>query len=194
MAKLFLIRHGMTDVVGRVLAGWTPGVHLNTEGRQQVERLTKRLSGTRIDAIYSSPLERTRETAREIAAAQGLDVVVSEGVGEVRYGEWTGKTIEEVAGDARWRRWNEHRGEARSPGGESMLEIQSRVVSELLRIADAHPDQTVAVVSHGDPIRAAMAYFLATPLHLVLRIAIDPASVSVVRIEEWGIEVLGLNG
>lgn len=193
MAFILLIRHGMTDVAGKQLAGWSPGVHLNAEGREQVQRLSERLRLTPLTAVYSSPLERTAETARTLAEPHSLPVQVRERVGEVRYGEWTGKWASEVENDPRWRQWNEHRGESRCPGGESMLEIQARVVDELLEIASHHRDQTVAVVSHGDPIRAAMAYFLGMPLDLVLRLEIDPASTSELRIEPWGVQVRGLN-
>lgn len=193
MATIHLIRHGMTDVAGKQLAGWTPGVFLNEEGREQVQRLGAQLKQVRLLAVYSSPLERTVETARALAGPQGIEVQIRERIGEVRYGEWTGKWAAEVDQDPRWRRWNSQRAEARCPGGESMLEIQARVVDELLEIGFAHPDQHVAVVSHGDPIRAAVAYFLGTPLELVLRIEIDPASDNILQIEEWGVKVKGVN-
>lgn len=184
----------MTDVAGKQLSGWTEGIALNAEGRSQVAQLGRQLAGTKLAGVYASPLERTVQTATAIAAPQGLAVETSAGIGEVHYGEWTGRWIEgDVEQDPRWHRWNAHRAEARCPGGESMLEIQSRVVAELLAIAARHPDGTVAVVSHGDPIRAGLAYFLGTPLDMVLRIEIDPASLSVVRLEEWGVQVAGVN-
>ena len=155
-------------------------------------RLGAALRKRRLEAVYASPLERTRETAKAIAAPQGLTVQIEEAVWEVDYGDWTGRWVSEVTEDEGWRHWNQHRGESRSPGGESMLEIQARTVHGLLRIAEQHQG-TVAVVSHGDPVRSAVAYFLGVPLDMFLRIEIDPASVSILQIEKWGVRVQGVN-
>ena len=193
MALLLLIRHGMTDVVNKQLSGWTAGIQLNAQGREEVESLGNQLKNVQLAAIYCSPLERTVETAEAIAAPHGLKVVASEGVGEIRYGDWTGLWGKDVEHDPVWHRWNAHRGESRCPNGESMIELQARMVGNLLDIASRHADQTVAVVSHGDPIRSAVAHFLGVSLAMVLRIEIDPASVSAVRIEPWGVKVLCLN-
>ena len=193
MALILLIRHGMTDAVGRQLVGWTPGVHLNAEGRGEARRLGEFLRPSPIAAVYASPLERTAETAREVAQPHGLAVNVRERLGEVRYGDWTGRMLEEVEADPRWHFWNERRGEARCPNGESMAEIQDRMAAELRDIARRHADETVAVVSHGDPIRAAMSYFLGMPLDMVLRLQIDTASVSTIQFDPPWITVSGLN-
>jgi len=193
MATLYLIRHGMTDAVGRSLAGWTPGVHLNEEGRAEVSALAAALQRIPLAAVYSSPLERTVETARAVARLQTLGVQIRERLGEVRYGEWTGKTLLNVSTDPRWLRWNEHRAEARCPSGESMLEIQARMIDELLELALQHPRANIAVVSHGDPIRAAVAYFLGMPLQMALRLEIGTASASIVQVEAWGVVVKGVN-
>jgi probable phosphomutase (TIGR03848 family) len=193
MATLILIRHGMTDVAGKQLSGWSPGIFLNDQGRAEVASLGQALESEPIRAVYSSPLERTIETARAIAAPHSLEVETRERVGEVRYGDWTGRWIKDIQGDPDWRHWNEHRAEARAPNGESMLEIQARVVDELLTIAACHGSETVAVVSHGDPIRAAIAYFLGVPLDLFLRIEIDPASMTKIQVESWGVRVLYVN-
>lgn len=193
MATLFLIRHGLTDMAGKQLSGWTPGVLLNEVGKAQVARLGEEMKATPLAAVYASPLERTVETARAVAGPQGIEVQLRDGIGEVKYGDWTGKWVSDVADDPEWKRWNTLRGESRCPGGESMLEIQARVVSELFDIARAHAEQNVAIVSHGDPIRAAVAYFLGVPLDLFLRLQIDPASVSAVQISEWGVNVLCVN-
>lgn len=182
----------MTDVAGKQLSGWTPGIYLNEEGRGQVSRLGERLRERSLEAVYASPLERTRETAQAIAGPQGLEVQIEEAIGEVNYGDCTGLWGPDVIDDPAWRHWNEHRGESRCPGGESMVEIQARVAGALLNIAGRHKGE-VAVVRHGDPIRAAVAYFLGVPLDLFLRIEIDPASVSIVQIEPWGVKVKGVN-
>jgi len=193
MATLFLVRHGMTDAAGKQLVGWTPGVHLNAEGRAQVTRLAEYFRSERFAAVYSSPLERALETAQAIAATAGIAVQIRDELGEVRFGRWTGKHTSELEHDAEWRAWNERRDQSRIPGGESMLEIQSRMIAELLRMACEHGNANIGIVSHGDPIRAAIAYFLGAPLASVTRIEVAPASISVVRVESWGIQVLGVN-
>ena len=186
MTTFLLIRHGMTDAVGRRIVGWLPGVSLNDEGRRQAERLGQAL---RVDAVYSSPLERAMETAQ----AMGLPVIARDELGEIRFGEWTGQTLEELERDERWRRWNTERGALRAPGGESMAEVRDRMIGELRRLQKEHPRQTVAVVSHGDPIRAAIVGLLDAPMDAVLRLQIHPASVSVVRKDEGWWEIDGVN-
>lgn len=103
VTHILLIRHGMNDyLVTRRLAGRLPGVHLNAEGRAQAQALGERLASTPIAAVYSSPLERTVETAEPIAAGHGLPVVPMEAVGEAICGEWAGRAIEELLQTARW--------------------------------------------------------------------------------------------
>ena len=90
MTLLVLIRHGVTAATDSgVLGGWTPGVHLTDPGREQADRLAERLAGVAIQSIYSSPLERCRETAAALAAARDLRVLARSDLGEVRYGSWT---------------------------------------------------------------------------------------------------------
>jgi probable phosphomutase (TIGR03848 family) len=193
MALILLIRHGMTDVAGKQLSGWTPGIQLNSQGRNEVRSLGEELRTVPLSAVYASPLERTVETAEALAGQHGLKVITRDRVGEIQYGDWTGLWGPDVENDPAWRHWNTHRAESRCPNGESMLDVQARVVDEILAISRDHPDQIVAVVSHGDPIRSAVAYFLGVSLDMVLRIEIDPASVSAIRIEDWGVKVLCVN-
>ena len=189
----YLIRHATNDLVGKAIPGWMPGVHLNADGRAQAERVAEKLAGRGITKVYSSPLERAVETAGPIAKIVGAPAEIREGLGEIRAGEWTGKTLTELDADRRWRRFNEYRGGAPVPGGELMIECQARMVAELLCLREEHPQETLAVISHADPLRAVLAYFLGMPLDLYIRIEISPASVSVLRLEEWGAQVLRLN-
>ena len=157
MMNLLLIRHAINDWVGDRLAGWTPGVHLNDEGRAQAATLARRLEKVPLAAVYSSPLERTLETAQPLAQAHSLAVQVREGLGEAQYGDWTGRSLKELKDDKMWPAVQVYPSGARFPGGESMRETQARIVAELDTIRDAHPDQTVVVVSHSDPIKMAVA-------------------------------------
>jgi broad specificity phosphatase PhoE len=194
MTTFLLIRHGMTDAVGRYLAGWTAGVHLNENGREQVVQLGGILASLRLDAVYSSPLERARETAEAVAIHHGCAVRLRDGLGEVRFGDWTGCSIAELNdGDPGWRTWNSHRATSRTPNGESYLELQNRVVSELMSIARDHPDGLVAVVSHADALRAAMIQFLGMPGDFCLRLDVRPASVSILHITAGEPRIAALN-
>ena len=134
----------------------------------------------RLDAIYCSPLDRTRETAAPLTAHRAVPVQISDALLEIDYGDWTGRRIEELGGDEQWTQWNRYRSGTRVPNGESMTEIQIRIVAEMQRLSDLHPGQNVALVSHGDVIKAAVAHFLGVPLDLFQRIEISPASVSIV--------------
>jgi broad specificity phosphatase PhoE len=140
MTRLLLIRHAHHDFLGGALAGWLPGVSLSAKGKAQAARLPERLSGAGIQAIYSSPLDRAMETAQPLADRLGLRIQVREDLGEIRYGDWTGRTMTELETDPLWRRFNTHRASTRAPGGELMLEIQARMVRELDCIRQSHPN------------------------------------------------------
>ena len=193
MMNLLLIRHARNDWVGERLAGWTPGVHLNEEGLSQASGLTRQLAGVPIAAIYCSPLERTLETAQPLAEAHGLAVQVREGLGETRYGEWTGRTLKELGEEKLWPVVQIYPGGARFPGGESLREVQARMVAELDAIRDAHAGQTVAVVSHSDPIKLAVAHYTGLPLDLFQRLTISPASVTAFAFTRFGPRLICLN-
>jgi probable phosphomutase (TIGR03848 family) len=193
MMVLLLIRHAVTDWVGERLAGWTPGIHLSEEGRAQAAALAQLLADVPLAAIYSSPLERTLETAQPLADARGLAVQVREGLGETRCGDWTGRTLKELQQDELWPVVQTYPGGFRFPGGESMREIQVRMVAELDAIREAHAGQIVAAVSHADPIRMAAAYYAGLPLDLFQRLAISPASVTAFAFSRFGPHLACLN-
>lgn len=180
MALLLLIRHGLTDATGRRLTGWTPGVHLSDRGREQSERLVERLSGVPIRALYSSPLERCLETAAPISATRGIEIDVRDDLGEVRYGDWTGRPLAQLARTKLWRAVQQVPSRVRFPGGESLLEVQERAVREAERILTAHPRGTAALFSHGDVIRLLLAHFTGVHPDLFQRLIVEPASVSAV--------------
>jgi probable phosphomutase (TIGR03848 family) len=191
--NLILIRHAVNDWVGEKLAGWTPGVHLNDEGRAQAAALARRLAEVPLTAIYSSPLERTLETAEPLAQAHGLAVHVREGLGEAQYGDWTGRTLKELRDEKLWPVVQVYPSGARFPAGESMREVQARIVAELDAIRDSHMGQTVAVVSHSDPIKMAVAYYTGLALDLFQRLTISPASVTAFAFTQFGPRLLCMN-
>jgi probable phosphomutase (TIGR03848 family) len=195
VVQLILIRHAQNEWVrtGR-LAGWTPGVHLNDEGKQQAEALGRRLASANLQAVYSSPLERAVETAEAITAHYpDLSVAVEEGVGEVNFGEWTGKRLRQLRRKRLWEVVQNFPSGARFPQGESLREMQNRVVSTLERLADAHPGGRIAVVAHSDVLKAAIAHFAGIHLDLFQRLIISPASISIVALGRSGVRIIRLN-
>ncbi len=180
MTILLLIRHASNDFLkeGR-LAGWTPGLHINGQGQREADALARRLAQIPLSAIYSSPLERAVDTAQTVAACHKLDVQIREDLGETHTGEWTGKLIKEVEGLETWKKIQERPVGVPLPGGESVDQVQARMVAAIDAIVAAHPNQVVAVVSHADPLKAAIAHYLGLDLNNFQRIAINPASVTV---------------
>jgi probable phosphoglycerate mutase len=179
-----LIRHGANDFLPVALAGRLPGVHLNERGRAEAERVAERLKSAPIQQIFSSPMERCVETAEPLARALNLPVQISEPLNEVDFGEWKGAELKAVQNDPRWMKWNQFRSGNPLPGGETMAQIQSRIASEMIRLKNAFPDQHIALFSHGDPIRAALCYWLGMPLDYLLRLEVAPGSVSIVSVDD----------
>lgn len=178
MERLLLLRHAVTEQTGTYLSGWTAGLHLSATGHTQAKALAERLEPVGIDAVYSSPLERCMETAAAIAEPRGLPVQVLEGVGEVRYGEWTGRALKDLAKEDLWRVVQAHPSGARFPGGESLYEMQVRAVAAVEQLRAAHPGQTVAVASHADVIKAVAAHYLGLHLDQFQRLVVSPASLT----------------
>jgi probable phosphoglycerate mutase len=183
MAQLLLIRHGENDYTrtGK-LAGWTPGVSLNEAGRKQAQALAEKLKAAPIAAIYSSPLERARETAAPLAEAKKLEVRIVEGLGEVQYGQWQGKSLKRLARTKLWRTVQGLPSAMQFPEGETFRSVQSRAVNAIEALVQAHPKDLVAVFSHGDVIKLVVAHYLGLPLDLFQRIMIATASTTILRL------------
>lgn len=154
MTRLFFIRHGHTDWADKKLAGWLPDVHLNEHGFKQAQALVERLQPVELAAIYSSPLERTLETAQPLAHARGLRIFKTPGLGEVQFGDWQGQSLKMLARKKEWRIVQMAPAAFRFPNGESMREMQYRAIAAVEKIAAAHPKEAVALFSHGDVIKA----------------------------------------
>jgi broad specificity phosphatase PhoE len=193
MTTFFLVRHASCDGLGQTLWGRTSGVYLNEQGKLQAQRLAERFRGIALNAIYSSPLERALETADTVARELKLEVNRNSAFNEIDFGDWTGKSFDVLSGDERWRRFNTLRSATRTLGGESFLEVQTRVVSELERLSVKHAGARVGVVSHADVIKAAVGYFAATPIDLLQRFEISPCSVSVIELDNDSARLLTIN-
>ncbi|WP_151082329.1 MSMEG_4193 family putative phosphomutase [Nocardioides cynanchi] len=201
MATLILLRHGRTSAnASGTLAGRTKGVHLDDLGRAQAERAAARLAAVPLADLVSSPLERCRETARPVVAAQtgAVRVHTDKGLTECDYGEWQGRPLKELARLALWRTVQAQPSAVTFPGGESMTQMQARAVDAVRRrdaaVAAEHGDGAVwLAVSHGDVIKSVLADALGMHLDLFQRIQVDPASISVIRYTDARPYVLASN-
>ena len=191
---LLLVRHGQTPTTGDRLPGRARGLHLSDEGRAQAQAVGERIAALpKVDAVYASPLERTRETAGLIAKQRDLRVTTERGLLECDFGDWTGGELKTLRKAPEWRTVQQYPSGFRFPNGESFLEMQTRVVSTLERLRRAHPGGTVVAVSHADPIKAATAAAVGTHLDLFQRIVISPCSVTAIAYGDGGPVVLTVN-
>src|ERR1700722_8141815 len=131
LTTFLLIRHGLTDAVGHRITGRLPGVPLNDTGRQQAVRLPDRLAKWKVDAIYSSPLERAQETAGPVADRPGPTVQLDISFAEFDFGQWSGALIADLEQRDDWKRFSRFRSSLRAPGGEMLPEVAIRFVSAL---------------------------------------------------------------
>lgn len=191
---VLLVRHGVTPTTGRLLPGRRRGLHLSDDGRRQAEALAARMAAVpKIAAIYSSPLERARETVAPLARARGLAVRVERGLLEVDPGTWTGLSLKRAARRPEWAVVQRHPSAFRFPGGESFVEMQARMAGTIGRLVERHRGQTIVVASHADPIKTLVAWALGTPLDLFQRIVIAPASITAIAYRAEGLSVLTMN-
>jgi probable phosphomutase (TIGR03848 family) len=198
---MLLVRHGRTPTTGQVLPGRTRGLHLSDEGRRQAEALAGRLAEWggrapargRVAAVYASPMERARETAAPLAEALGLGVQVERGLNECDFGEWTGRTLKELAKTPEWTTVQRYPSGFRFPGGESFAAMAARMADTVAALCARHRGRVVVAVSHADPIKAAVADALGTHLDLFQRIVIAPCSLTAISVSADGPAVLAVN-
>ncbi len=183
MTDVLLVRHGENEYTRKgKLAGWTPGVQLNEKGRAQAQAIATQLAKAPLKAIYSSPLERALETAAPLAKAKGLRVQKLEGVGEVRYGDWTGKSLKVLSRSKLWGTVQRFPAAMTFPNGETFRAVQARAVNAVEAAARQYPKGLIAIFSHGDVIKLLMAHYLGAPIDLFQRIVINTGSISHVRL------------
>lgn len=192
---ILLVRHGATATTGTVLPGRAPGLHLADKGVAQAENAATRLAelGTRPVALYVSPLERARETAAPIAKALRLRPVIERGLLECDFGTWTGKKLSLLRRRAEWRAVQHAPSTFRFPEGESFAEMQLRIWTTLERLAKKHRNRVIVVVSHADPIKAAVTYAQGVPLDLFQRTVISTCSISAIAFTDANPVVLSVN-
>lgn len=197
MARILLVRHAPTPETGDRLTGRTPGVSLGGQGRKDAEAAAAALAGLEVAAVYTSPIERTLETARIIARPHGLSPIADQGLIEIDFGAWEGRTFEALKETRLWKTVQRRPSRVQFPDGESFVSAQVRAVEATERIAGAHPGQAAVAVSHCDVIKLVLSHFLGQPLDLFQRIHIDTASVSDLRRQKdgpWSIASINARG
>jgi probable phosphomutase (TIGR03848 family) len=195
MPTFILIRHGENDYVKKhKLAGRLPGVNLNAKGHQQAQAIAEKLAGTPIKAIYSSPLERAMQTAGPLAQVLGKPVITRPGLLETDCGEWTGQSTKQLSRLKAWHAVQTSPSLFHFPNGESFAESQHRICQELEQLSHLHdPADLVACVSHADPIRLAVAFYLGLALDQFQRLSISTGSLTVLHIGDSTTRLLALN-
>lgn len=192
---VLLVRHGATPTTGKILPGRAPGLHLSEKGRAQAEEVARAIAGTGRPptAVYASPLERTRETAGFIGRALGVRVRTRQELLECDTGDWTGSHLRRITRTRAWKTVHAWPSGFRFPGGESFSEMATRAEGAVVRLAEAHPGDSIVVVSHADPIKAVVASAAGAPLDLFQRFVISPCSVSAILYSTDGPHVLCVN-
>ncbi len=191
--RLVLVRHAVTAHTGPLLSGRMPGIDLSDKGVGQADATAQRLAKLPVAAVYASPIERTTQTAKQIAAHHGLEVIALPGVIEADYGDWTGGKIAELAKTDEWKVVQVAPSRAKFPNGETIWEMQSRMVAALDDVVARHPHETVVVVSHADPIKSAIAHYSGMHLDLFQRVHVSPASVTVFDFHTFGVMMVKCN-
>lgn len=192
-ATILLVRHAAHAHLGRVLSGRAGEVALSEQGIQQARQLADWLGREPLDRVQTSPVKRARDTARTIAQAKNTTVELVGALDEVDFGDWAGQGFAELERDPRWHAWNVRRSKAQAPGGETMVAVQQRVLLHLRQLARSAPGMVVAMISHADVIRAAVAGVLGLSLDRLLSFDVDPASVTRIAAGTWGERLLSLN-
>lgn len=207
MTLVVLVRHGTTATTGKVLPGLAPGLDLSEDGRRQAKAAAARVAAFRekgdkpdkaaddspAPVLYASPLERAQQTAEPIAAALGVETLTDDELVDLDTGEWTGVELKTAMKRKEWSTIQRHPSAFRFPGGESFLEMQSRIVGAVERLRSAHPGQLVVVVSHADPIRALVSHAMGAHLDMFQRVHISPCSVTAIAYGDDGPTILSVN-
>lgn len=179
---LYLVRHGLTAHTAHRLTGWMPDIHLTEEGIRQAEATAERLADVSLKAVYSSPIERTMETAEVIARRVGLKVRKRRALGEVHYGKWTNRPFKALRNTKLWPIVQSYPSGARFPDGENLWETQTRALADVQKLREMHPKQAICIVSHAEVIRLVAAHYLGVHIDLFQRVDISPASITAISV------------
>lgn len=182
MAILILVRHVEHVLQKEVLLGRTHDAPFTERAKEQLALVAESLRHEHVTAIHSSPRRRTLDTATAIAANHEMPVEMREELDELNYGEWSGRRIHELARDPQWRRWNKRRSAWRPPNGESMRDLQARMLRYAAEVGGADSGETIVAVTHAEPIRALLLYVTGIPIDDFMRIDVDPGGITRIKL------------
>ncbi len=185
--RILLVRHAVTDETGSLLSGRRPGIGLSPRGWEQAKQVAGAFVGFTASGLYSSPVQRCRETASAFTEVLGLEVQEVEGLTEVDFGEWEGRPLTELAREPLWKVVQVAPSRARFPGGESVTEMQVRSVAAVEAIAERHVGEAAVVVAHADVIKAVVAQSIGMHLDHYQRLSVAPASCSMLTLTPFGV-------
>lgn len=180
--RLLLVRHAVTEETGKRLSGRTPGIPLSREGVAAARALAGNLEEVDLAAVYTSPIERCRETAGILAKPHGHRGRVRRQIIEVEYGAWSGRTLRSLYRLRAWKELMRDPAGFRFPGGETLDEVRRRSARFLTSIAEAHPEGTVLAVSHGDVIRSIVAHCIAGSVDHIHRLHVSPLGITAIEV------------
>jgi broad specificity phosphatase PhoE len=184
---LFLVRHAPTDSTGVILPGRLPGLSLSKNGHALAQQTADELAKTfnkslSLNAIYSSPLLRARQTASYLSAKTSKKIMISSYLNECDFGEMTGKKLADLAKEKDWQKLHTWPSAWRFPNGETFWEVRSRMLSFLDEVRSKKIPGAVVAFSHADPIKILLSEIIGTSLDNFQRIQINPASVSILEL------------
>lgn len=195
MGLFLLVRHGQTagnrDKIYR--GRWD--LPLDEDGRAQVERAGQALEALRLDAIYTSPLLRTRQTAEAVARYQAVEPVSEEGLLDIDYGQWTRQPDERIAREQAplYRLWHTRPQEVVFPQGEGLTQVRRRVTDMFARLTSRHDTGTVALVGHRVSVKMMLLVALGLDDSAFWKVQVDTASLSALRHEDGNWQLLFAN-
>jgi len=191
--ELVFVRHATCERMDEMLLGRTIDAPLAAIGTQEAEAMACVLAPSQETLLVVSPRRRAQQTASALAVRSRCELVTACDIDELDFGHWSGQTFGELAQDPAWQRWNEQRGDAATPAGERIKDVQARVLRYLHRLREAFPGRPVVLVTHAEVIRSALLYWLQAPADAYRRLAISPASISRVSLSDWGPRIDGIN-
>jgi probable phosphoglycerate mutase len=192
VSTIHLVRHGHHPLLGKRLCGRMPGVQLDELGCRQMSYCAGLIGGAPA-ALQSSPQRRAQQSASILGWHFGVPVEIVPALDEIDFGDWTSLEFEVLEKDPAWKRWNSRRGTSRPPRGESMRALQQRIVQHLEQLRRLDGIDRVIIVSHAEPIRAALLYYSRIRLDDFLCIDVAPASISTLAVDQAGIRVIRVN-
>lgn len=182
ITTFLLIRHAACELMDEILVGRTQDVSLSDAGRTQAQMLGARLSADQLSAVHVSPRLRAQQTATAIAAGTNTLVETDPAFDEVDFGEWSGRSFQSLQSDERWQQWNAERTLMRAPQGESIHDVEQRVVTRLRRLRDTYEGRRVAIVTHAEVVRTIVYHYLGVPLNNWWLVEVSPASVTTIAL------------